>query len=78
VQLGLVRQGGLLISLKGVRMPRELINISVLLDQCLGFSIKDLNLKDPKDKKEFGRRLDEAYERAKAEEAAAEEAKLKE
>ena len=53
----------------------KLIPLFGLLDDCLGFSLKDLVLKSGEDKEAFGKRLDELIERLLAEEAEEEKAK---
>ena len=40
-----------------------------LLDKCLGFSLRDLVLKTPEEKAEFGRKLDELIAKVEKEEA---------
>lgn len=51
-----------------VRIP-----LHALLDQCLGFSLKDLVLKTQEEKAEFGRKLDKALAEALAREVKARE-----
>lgn len=38
-----------------------------LLDKCLGFSLRDLVMKTPEEKEEFGRKLEELIKEAEAE-----------